>query len=230
MQMSRQKVSRRGFLRTTIAGAAVTAAGAAAEVSAARAGAPKTAPQYADYLKDLDKGEETETPTEGNIEGPFYRPGAPFLGNGGKLPGADKGDVIRVDVTIVARNGKPIKGAEMDLWHSSAAGHYDNGDPDDPPPNDKYSLRGRFLTDEKGAVWFQSVRPGHYSITAELYRTAHIHFIIRAEGYQTLTSQFFFKGEQYSKTDPWFKPSMVLDLKPDGDGFRAKFKIVLTRA
>ena len=138
--------------------------------------------------------------------------------------------MIHVDVTIVGRNGKPVKGAEMDVWHASAAGHYDNGDPDDPPPNDKYTLRGRFKADDNGKLWFQSVRPGHYAITANLYRTAHVHFIIRAEGHQTLTSQFFFKGEQYSKTDPWFKPSMVLDLKPDGDGFRAAFKIVLTRA
>ncbi len=228
--MKRSDVSRRGFLRATVAGAAVGRRSRRRKAGVTTAGRAKSLPRYSDYLKDLEKGDETLPPTENNIEGPFYRPGAPFLGNGGKLPAADKGDVILVEVTIVARNGRPVAGAEMDLWHASAAGHYDNGDPDDPPPNDEYHLRGRFRTDDKGKCWFQTVRPGHYAMTADLYRTAHVHFIIRAEGYRTLTSQFFFKGEKYSKTDPWFKPSMVLDLKPDGDKFRAEFKIVLSRA
>ncbi len=227
--MKRRKVSRRGFLKTAIAGAAAaSAAGTVAGSVAAQAEQPKAPPKYSDYLKDQDKGNETEAPTESNIEGPFYRPGAPFRTK--LYEGEEKGDKLLITGTVVARNGRPVPGAVLEVWHTNAFGRYDNDDPDNPPANDQFHLRARIKADEKGKYQFETVRPGHYPITPTQFRTAHVHLKVHAEGYQSLTTQFFFKGEKYNKTDSWFKPSMVLDLKADGDRFVASFKIVLTRA
>jgi protocatechuate 3,4-dioxygenase beta subunit len=220
--MSRKRLSRRGFLTSTLAGAA------AAQPTPAQAGSSKKAPKYSDYLKDLDKGGETETPTEGNIEGPFYRPGVPERSKLNR--DGDKGDRLVIAGTIVNTRGEPIEGAVLEVWHANAVGQYDNGDPDHPPLNEVFHLRGRITTGKDGRYQFRTVRPGYYPVTPTQFRTAHIHFIVRAEGYQTLTSQFFFKGEKYNRTDPWFKPSMVLDLKPVEDHFEATFRIVLRRA
>jgi protocatechuate 3,4-dioxygenase beta subunit len=228
--MKNKDLSRRRFLKTALAAGATSTAGAAAlDPAAAQTGAPpappKDPPKYSDYVKDLNKGGETETPTEGNIEGPFYRPGVPERSQ--LYRDGDKGDVLVISGTIVNRKGQPINGAVMEIWQVDADGVYDNGDPDHPPANDVFHMRGRVTTKKDGRYQFTTLRPAHYPITPTQFRTAHIHFHVKAKGYRMLTSQFFLPGEKYNRTDPWFKPSMVLDLKPVDDHFETTFKIVL---
>jgi protocatechuate 3,4-dioxygenase beta subunit len=232
--MKHRKLSRRGFLRSTFAGAAgVSAVGAAAAQTdkGDKADEPKAPPKYSDYLKDLDKCNGPLPLTENNIEGPFYRPGAPWIQKGGKLhEEGDMGDVLIISGTVLNRQGQPIPEAWLEVWHSSTFGHYDNEDPDNPPPNKKFRLRGRIPTDKQGEFAFETIRPGHYKIGPTQHRTAHMHVKVHAPGHQSLTTQFFFKGEKYNKTDPWFKPSMVFDLKPEGEKFRATIELVLEKA
>jgi protocatechuate 3,4-dioxygenase beta subunit len=208
-----------------VAGATALSAGGSASAQGEPAKPP---PTYADYLKDAGRAQELEPVTDSNIEGPFYRPGAPFRTK--LYQEGDNGDVVLISGTVVARNGRPIPGAVLDVWHTSSFGRYDNDDPEHPPAEDEFRFRARIRTDAQGRYQFETIRPGHYKITPTQYRTAHIHLKVQADGYQPLTTQFFFKGERYNKTDPWFKPSMVLDLKPDGEKFRAAFKIVMAKA
>lgn len=166
--------------------------------------------------------------TQENIEGPFYRLAAPFRQ---RLCGADeKGQNIVIQGQVLAPDGSPIRDAILDVWHASAFGHYDNDNPDQPAPEGEYRLRGRIATGQQGEYQFESVRPGHYKITPTAYRPAHIHFKLTAPGFPTLISQFFFKGEKYNKIDPWFSPALVLDLKPQGNLFVARYTIVLAEA
>lgn len=228
--MEPQDETRRDFLRHTLTGTVLaTTTSAAAAGEPAPDVPPAPAPRYADYLAERDRAGETIPPTEDNIEGPFYRPGVPFrtrLHNPG-----EPGDLIIVSGTVVARNGRPIAGAVLDIWHANHMGQYDNGDPEHPPAANEYHLRGRLRTDEQGRFTFESIRPGHYRITPLEFRAAHIHFKVSAEGYQPLVSQFFFAGEPHNQADPWFKPSMVLQLQFDGERrYRANFRIVLARA
>jgi catechol 1,2-dioxygenase len=222
--MSKEKLSRRGFLKSAVAG---TVAASAVEVAAASGAEPKTPPKYSDYVALLDKGHEVEPATEDNIEGPFYRPGAPFRTK--LYDDGEKGDVLVISGSVVARNGRPLAGALLEIWQASADGRYDNDDPDNPPAKNVFHLRGRLKTDEKGRYEFETVRPAPYSIGQGRYRPAHIHLKIHHEGHKSLTTQFYFKGDKYNKTDPWYKPSLVLDLKPDGKRSRATFKIVLAK-
>jgi protocatechuate 3,4-dioxygenase beta subunit len=174
------------------------------------------------------KPEDLARPTEENIEGPFYRAGAPVRN---RLCDSDeKGDRLLVSGLVVGPDGRAIAGAVLDVWHASAFGRYDNDDPDRPPENDVFHLRGRVVAGDRGDYTFETVRPGHYKITPTVYRPAHIHFKVSAPGYRSLTSQFFFKGEKHNKLDPWFKPSMVLALEPHGNLLVATFKIVLGQA
>jgi protocatechuate 3,4-dioxygenase beta subunit len=163
--------------------------------------------------------------TPENIEGPFYRPEAPFRTR--LCEASEKGQKIVLQGQILAPDGSPIRDAVLDVWHASAFGHYDNDNPDTPPPEGEFRLRGRIATEKEGKYRLESVRPGHYKITPTVFRPAHIHFKVYAPGFQTLTSQFFFKGEKYNKIDPWFMPSMVLDMKPQGNVFVAHYTIVL---
>lgn len=235
--MKRRKVSRRGFLRSALAGAAGAAGAAGTGATPARAeppvpatgpAAPREPPKYSDYLKDLDKGNAGLPPTEENIEGPFYRPGAPIRTK--LYQEGDKGDVLVISGQVVGQDGKPVGNAVLDVWHTNAFGRYDNDDPAHPPPADVYRFRGKIRANDKGEFQFETVRPGHYKLFAGVYRTAHMHFMVSADGYKPLTSQFFFRGEEYNATDPWYKPEMVLDLKPQDGKFLATTRLVLARA
>ena len=222
--------SRRGFLQSAFAGAAGLSA--ARTASAEETPPPpqqqqQGTPPKADYLRELDRANEVELPTDDNIEGPFYRPGAPFRSRFRK--DEDQGDILVVSGTVVARNGRPLEGAIIDLWHASQLGAYDNEDPLHPPPNDEYRFRGRLKTNERGEYSFETIRPGNYKIGPVQYRAAHIHLKIACEGYKGITTQLFFKGDPHSRLDPWFKPSMVLDARREDDRYVATFKFVLAK-
>src|SRR5947207_14093214 len=112
--MKPTNVSRRKFLTTTVA------ATAAAAVAPSAAKAKGTAPvaSYAGYLVYEKPGEEALEPTEKDIEGPFFRDGAPFRDS--LLEKGTKGEVLVVSGTIVARHGRPPAGATTDVWQCNA--------------------------------------------------------------------------------------------------------------
>ena len=103
--------------------------------------------------------------------------------------------------------GRPIAGAEVDIWHSSPEGFYENQDPVQADMN----LRGKFTTDSDGHIAFRSVKPAGYPIpidgpVGELLRAqgrhnmrpAHLHFLASKDGFKTLISQIYVAGRQVS--------------------------------
>lgn len=99
---------------------------------------------------------------------------------------------LEFDWTLVDEdNGcAPVAGAQVDLWHASAAGKYSD-EASEGTSGQKF-LRGYQVTDSAGKVHFTTVYPGWYS-----GRTVHMHVRIRIfEGSGTasydFTSQIFF--------------------------------------
>lgn len=223
--MKKRSLSRRGFLHSALAGPAVLATAGAVSGQEKEA---KPAPRYADYVAQLDKGNEIEPATEDNIEGPFFRAEAPFRTK--LYDEGEKGDILVISGRVVARNGKPLQDALIEVWQASADGRYDNDDPAKPPRKDEFHLRGRLKTGKDGQYEFETIRPAAYQIGPKQYRPAHIHIKVHHEGHESLTTQLYFKGDKYNKTDPWYKPSLALDPKPDGKRFKASFKFVLAKA
>jgi protocatechuate 3,4-dioxygenase beta subunit len=89
------------------------------------------------------------------------------------------------------RSCTPLQGAKVDIWHCDALGYYSGiTNPAFDTTGLKY-LRSYQMTNEKGAVQFQTIYPGWYS-----GRAVHIHFTIRTKGLNTqdyqFTSQLFF--------------------------------------
>jgi protocatechuate 3,4-dioxygenase beta subunit len=88
---------------------------------------------------------------------------------------------------------EPISGAQVDVWHCDAEGHY-SGVIDRMvgfDTSDQDWLRGYQITDENGLAAFTTIYPGWYP-----GRAVHIHFKIRTalqeeRGYE-FTSQVFF--------------------------------------
>ncbi len=144
--------------------------------------------------------------TTANLMGPFWRQGSPATPNGGSIvrsptPGAP----LFVQAFVRDVQGAPVAGAEVDVWHSSSEGFYENQDPAQADMN----LRGTFTTDAAGGIAFRSIKPVGYPVPVNgpvgaLLRTqgrhnlrpAHIHFMIHKAGFKTQFSQV------YSSDDP----------------------------
>ena len=167
--------------------------------------------------------------TRGDIEGPYYRPGAPFITAlaGPREPGQPvviRGRVLRSDCRT------PVNGAIVDVWQANHSGRYDNMDPRAPVDPTVFLLRGQMRTNADGAYEFTSVLPGRYSLGRERYRPAHIHYKVFSPEGGELTTQIYFQDDPYLAVDPWAQraeQARILGLEP-ADGVAAgTFDVIL---
>ena len=87
-------------------------------------------------------------PTQANNLGPFYRAGSPRCANGDSmLRSPTDGIPLVFKGWVKDREGRPIAGAEVDVWHSAPSGLYENQDPSQAEMN----LRGTFTTGADGS-------------------------------------------------------------------------------
>ncbi|MEN3288585.1 MAG: hydroxyquinol 1,2-dioxygenase, partial [Bradyrhizobium sp.] len=129
------------------------------------------------------------------------------------------GPALSVRVRLQDRAGASIVDAEVDVWHSSPEGLYENQDPSQAEMN----LRGRFLSDAEGRFSFATVMPAGYPIpddgpVGELlraagrqkFRPAHLHFMIYKPGFKTLISQLYVAGDPHLESDVQFGVTRAL--------------------
>jgi hydroxyquinol 1,2-dioxygenase len=162
----------------------------------------------------LNNGDRGQTETDANQLGPFWRMDSPRTENGGSIVRSPTpGPVLFVDAWFKDSQGKPIAGADVDIWHSSTEGFYENQDPVQADMN----LRGKFTTDANGYIGFRTVKPAGYPIpidgpVGELLRAlrrhnmrpAHLHFLAYKPGYKTLISQIYDPEDPHIETDVQF--------------------------
>jgi catechol 1,2-dioxygenase len=168
----------------------------------------------------LNNGDQGQTETTANLLGPFWRMGSPPTANGASIVRSPTvGDAIFVNAWIKDRQGRPVVGAEVDVWHTSGEGIYENQDPAQADMN----LRGKFTTDDDGRVAFRSIKPIGYPIpingpVGELLRAqgrhnmrpAHIHFLIFKPGFKTQFSQVYSSDDPNLETDVQFGVTKAL--------------------
>ena len=168
----------------------------------------------------LNNGNNGQTETQANMLGPFWRDDQPASANGDTLvrsPTPGPGLVVHACLEDVT--GRPIAGAEIDVWHSSPEGLYENQDPKQAEMN----LRGRFISDPGGRFHFRSVKPAGYPIpvdgpVGELvratrrhnFRPAHLHFMIYKPGFKTLISQVYAPDDENIDSDVQFGVTRAL--------------------
>jgi catechol 1,2-dioxygenase len=162
----------------------------------------------------LNNGNRGQTETDANLLGPFWRMNSPRTPNGGSIVRSPTpGPALFVEASFHDVNGKPIDGAEVDIWQSSPEGFYENQDPVQADMN----LRGKFTTDADGHISFRSVKPAGYPIpidgpVGEMLRAqgrhnmrpAHLHFLVYKPGFKTLVSQLYVPDDKNIETDVQF--------------------------
>ena len=112
----------------------------------------------------LNNGDQGNTETSQSLLGPFWRLHSPLVENGGSIVRSDTpGAPLFVTARVVDAAGRPVAGAEVDVWHASPVGLYENQDPEQADMN----LRGKFTTDADGRFRFRSVRMVGYPIPTD---------------------------------------------------------------
>lgn len=168
----------------------------------------------------LNNGNNGQTETTANLLGPFWRLNSPRTENGGSIVRSPTpGPALFVDAVVKDQGGKPIAGAEVDVWHSSPEGLYEQQDPKQADMN----LRGKFTTDQDGRFSFRSIKPAGYPIPVDgpvgdlikaagrhNYRPAHLHFLIFKDGFKTLISQIYVNDDPVLETDVQFGVTRAL--------------------
>jgi protocatechuate 3,4-dioxygenase beta subunit len=198
----------------------------------------------------LNNGSDGESETQANLLGPFWRDDQPLGASGDTLVRSPTpGPGLLVRVSIEDGKGRAVAGAEVDVWHSSPEGLYENQDPKQAEMN----LRGRFISDQAGRFHFRSVKPSGYPIpvdgpVGELVkasrrhncRPAHLHFMIYKPGFKTLISQIYSPDDPHLDSDVQFgvtralignyvrhdEPSPELDFSPPWYSLDQRFRLV----
>jgi protocatechuate 3,4-dioxygenase beta subunit len=111
-------------------------------------------------------------PTQPDMLGPFYEPGAPVrtsVGSGYVLSGA----------VLAAEDCKPIRNARIEFWLANPSGEYDD------------AHRATVFTGERGGYRFESNVPVSYG-----GRPPHVHVRVTAPGFEELVTQHYPKRGQ----------------------------------
>ena len=187
----------------------------------------------------MNNGAKGTRPTQANNLGPFYRAGAPHLENGASLlRSPTPGPELFFRGFVKTAENEPVAGAEIDVWHSSTVGLYENQDKTQAEMN----LRGRFTTAADGSFSFRSVKPAGYPVPTEgptgallraqkrhNMRPAHLHFLIHKPGFKTIASQVYDPDDPHLETDSQFGVTRALigNYQKEGSGFRLEFTFVI---
>ena len=118
-------------------------------------------------------------PTPDDVEGPFYKAGAPARASLAE-PGS-KAEKLVLTGVVRSADCKPLAGVTLDFWHADASGSYDNRG---------FRYRGVVTADAEGRYRLETNLPPPYS-----GRPRHIHVKLQRAGGKVLTTQLYFPGE-----------------------------------
>ena len=187
----------------------------------------------------MNNGASGTRPTQANNLGPFYRSGAPRCANGDSIVRSPTpGPALSFKGRVLDPDSRPIGGAQVEVWHSSPIGLYENQDKTQAEMN----LRGRFVTDAEGWFSFRSVKPAGYPVPIEgptgallaaqkrhNFRPAHLHFLIHKPGFKTIASQVYDPDDPHLESDSQFGVTRALigHFVKTGDGYSLEFSFAL---
>jgi protocatechuate 3,4-dioxygenase, beta subunit len=174
----------------------------------------------------------TRRPTPGQTEGPFYPVSIPkdsdfdLLRNG--TQSYSRGQPAWVEGSVTDVQGKPVAGAQVEIWQCDEAGHYHHpGDGGKADP--AFQGFGRVTVGADGRYRFRTIRPAAYS-----GRAPHIHVKVKSGARELLTTQLYVAGDPHNERDFLWRNlgeegrrAVTVPFVQDSDGLRASFPIVV---
>jgi protocatechuate 3,4-dioxygenase beta subunit len=174
----------------------------------------------------------TRRATPSQTEGPFYPLELPkdsdadLLRNG--TLSYSRGQPVWLDGTVTDLQGKPVAGAQVEIWQCDEAGHYHH--PGDGARADKsFQGFGKVLAGADGRYRFRTIKPVAYS-----GRTPHIHMKIRLGQRELLTTQVYVTGDPgnerdfiWRRMDAQDRAAVTVPFAKGPEGLQAHFPVII---
>lgn len=160
-------------------------------------------------------------PTTQTSIGIFYLPGAPEREELWQV--GDPGERLKLQGRVLDRQGRPVSGAVVELWHADSSGSVDES-----------RFRSSQRTREDGGFGIKTVLPGHIEMARynAVFAPRHIHIAVSHPDFPRLISLIFFQGDERLDGTPY--PELAVPLEkvrtPVGEAFVAGVEIVLGAA
>jgi protocatechuate 3,4-dioxygenase, beta subunit len=137
--------------------------------------------------------------TPAQLEGPFYPVALPADSDNDLLHNGaldyPEGEVVWLEGRVSDLAGRPLAGAQVEIWQCDHAGHYHH--PGDRGQADaRFQGFGRCTVAADGGYRFRTIRPVPYP-----GRTPHIHVKVKLDGRELLTTQLYVAGEPRNGRD-----------------------------
>ena len=170
--------------------------------------------------------------TPSQTEGPFYPVAIPKDSDFDLLRNGDqsyqKGQSAWVEGKVNDMAGKPVAGAQVEIWQCDHDGHYHHpGDGGKADP--RFQGFGRVTAGADGSYRFRTMRPVAYG-----GRTPHIHVKVKLGARELLTTQLYVAGDAGNAQDfLWRRLSesdraaLTASFVPGSDGLKARFPIIV---
>ena len=185
-------------------------------------------------------------PTPRQTRGPFYPLTKPLdqdndLTMVAGRSGQAQGTVIHLFGRVLGPSGRPVRGANVEIWQTNAFGryHHPHDSRRDAPVDPGFQGYGRELTDDEGVYRFKTIEPAAYPASANWMRPPHIHFALSAPGFGQFVTQMYFAGNPLNQRDrllngvrnPAERARLIVDFRPapalDAGALEGRFDIVL---
>ncbi len=163
-------------------------------------------------------------PTPPATEGPFYPRTFPLDADSDLVQvagrsGRARGTILYLAGKVVNRDGRPISGAEVEIWQCDAGGIYHHVGSYSRGADPNFQGYGKARTAADGAFRFRTIKPVPYT-----GRTPHIHVIVAGQGLPKLTTQIYNAGEAQNERDflfrsiaPDARESVLMKFRPASD-------------
>jgi protocatechuate 3,4-dioxygenase, alpha subunit len=117
---------------------------------------------------------------------------------------ATAGERIRIEGHVYDGEGAPVQDAMVEIWQANGHGRYQHpADRRESPLDSAFTGFGRAATDEAGAYWFATVKPGRVPFDGPNLQAPHILVTVFARGLLNhLTTRVYFEDEATNETDP----------------------------
>ena len=170
--------------------------------------------------------------TPSQTEGPFYPVAIPkdsdfdLLRNGGQ--NYPKGQSAWVEGIVSDLAGRPVTGAQVEIWQCDHDGHYHHPG-DGGKADQRFQGFGRVTVGSDGSYRFRTLRPAAYA-----GRTPHIHVKVRLGTRELLTTQLYVSGDAGNARDFLWRglnepdrAALTMPFAQGSDGLKARFPIVV---
>jgi len=139
-----------------------------------------------------------------------------------------QGTPVWLDGVVTDVDGKPVRGAVVEIWQCDQQGHYHHpGDGGRADP--AFQGFGRVSVGAGGEYRFRTIRPAAYS-----GRAPHIHVKVKLARRELLTTQLYVDGDPHNERDFLWRrldaagrAALTVPFQASADGLRAEFRIVV---